>query len=179
MGTWRPRRRTSDIQPPTTNIEPEGEGSHKRAGCEKWLEYPANKGEFVIHLGNTWEIHQGSADNTPSARAERSRNDSVAGERARLGCRGWCPRQPSLGCVRTAHHIAETMQLNEGPLTRRDAMSAVTNQSRSFESKSLNGGCFGPPLPRSNLCAHRVSAVQFRGKPPKPHWGEVRRKNAE
>jgi hypothetical protein len=49
-----PRRsRTSNVEDPTSNIEPEGEGSAMRAGRKKCYESPANKGDFVINTGYT------------------------------------------------------------------------------------------------------------------------------
>src|ERR1035441_10441170 len=57
------------------------------------------------------------------------------------------------------------MQLNEGPLNRRDAMTAETDQSQPLEDLSLNGDYVGGLFPRCSLCALRVSAVPWHTPP--------------
>src|ERR1035438_6233232 len=45
------------------------------------------------------------------------------------------------------------MQLNEGPLNRRDAKSAEKDQSQPLEALSLNGDWVESRYPRSFLCS--------------------------
>jgi len=56
---------------------------------------------------------------------------------------------------------AVTMQLNEGPLNRRDAKSAEKDQSQPVEDLSLKGDWVEGRYPRSFLSALCVSAVPW------------------
>jgi len=60
-----------------TGVSPESSEAPK-----KWWECPANKRDLVIRVGHRLWCHLGAAVNEPWARAERSREDSVARERA-------------------------------------------------------------------------------------------------
>ena len=62
---------------------------------------------------------------------------------------------------RKGQTLAATMQLNEGPLNRRDAKTAEKGQSQPVEGLSLNGEWVEGRYPRSFLSALRVSAVPW------------------
>jgi hypothetical protein len=80
----------------------------------------------------------------------------VTGEGANHGARGG--RAPLL---QHSYGLAVSLQLNDGPVNRRDANAAETDPSGPLEDKSLNGDRFEHALSGASLCAHRVSAVPW------------------